>query len=208
MALHDLVNPDNVIFGQQMVVWRAPYVPGVDFPDIDVEWGDDWNEEAVDTEWEPVGYTQGGANLRMNTTRGSIRADQERDDLFQPITGRDIGLSGNLLEWTLPNIIGAYGQGTLSGEAATETDRGYSRYSVASAPRDDYYSIGVDALHPGDDEAVRLLIPKGQPVGNVTTTLGTGDAAGLIAFDYQALPSSDGILEIVDIIAAGAGLTS
>lgn len=193
------MNPQNVVFGQNMVLHQAPYEADIELPADTVDWGEAWGAP-----FEEIGYTQGGVTLTMNVTRGSIRADQEIDDLFRPVTARDIRVAGSLLEYTMDNLLFAFGQAAVSTVAAGVGTRGHTDFALSSTPTTDYYSIGMDVLHPGDDEAVRLLMPKGLSVGNVSSQFGIGDQAALISFEFAALPSAEGTLILRDIIPATA----
>lgn len=181
----------RVIFGEARlysVPWNA--TEGAEFPLATVNALADPGEAYDGTNWIGRGYTQDGMGIRMSVDYEGIPADQSLDDLFRVATGRDIGLTTNLIQMTPDNFAVAFGQGEVDTEAPGEGTRGYNEFKITSTIEERYNSWLLDARVPETGEPYRILVPKGQSIGSVEATFGNRSTAAQIPVDIAALPDN------------------
>lgn len=195
-----MANSAKVVSSRDILLYYQPWNSANDFPADTVEWGTSWGGN-----WVDAGYTQGGLQFSAEVTRGEIRMDQALDPVKRPATGRTVTMGGQLGEFDLDAVVTATGQGTVTALAATTAARGYDQWSMGSTVQDNFYSVGFDVLHDGDDEAIRFLGVYAQPVGAQQWTISPENAL-LTPFTLTLLPepSTGRVALIRDLIPISA----
>lgn len=153
-----------------------------------VAWADGWGTPAGQTgAWTDGGYTQGGLGFSAEISRTEIRMDQSLDPVLRPATGRTVNMTANLGEFDLDSVVTATGQGSVTTLAATTAARGYDEWAMGNTVADNFYSMGFDILHTGDDESIRVVGWYVQPTGAESWTFGP-EAAALTPFNVTLFP--------------------
>lgn len=170
---------DQVIQTGDIVVWHKSYAASAALPADTVDWGEDWSG------WTDPGYTDGGVGLNAGAQFGEVRVDQKRDPLWRPFGGRTLEVSFSLAQLSPANLLVGTGMGSVDTVAASATARGHDDWVVGDDEGVDTESWGADILQ-FNDEAARILVPKGQATGNINPTINRGQK-GLIAATITAL---------------------
>jgi hypothetical protein len=205
-----MANSSAVIYGEALL-YTTPHHEKNDFPDADtINYGTDWGTPPDQPlAWRNLGYTQDGINLGMTVDRDTIGADQVLDPLFRPITGRDVTISSNLIEFTGANLQFGLGQGEISDEPAGPSERGYTEFDLTASVSDRFDSIGIDVQQPADGEPLRAIMWKGLASGGVDATFGNRATAAQIPVEFMAVPDDSTtptrIFTLRDYIPALAG---
>lgn len=185
-------NQAAVISGRDLIVYSVAYHSSTTTPANTVVWGTTWGTPVGQTgAYVDVGYTDGGVDISFEVTRGEIRVDQELDPVLRPLTGRNTTFKTALAEFTPANLYAAAGQGSLTTVAAGGGLRGYTDLDLSSTIADNYRTVGLDFLHPGDSEAFRVFVWRCLPSGAVDAKFNPEDKA-LIPFEMSAFPDSAG----------------
>ncbi len=178
---------DAVIYGEALC-FTDDYVDdgSEDFPDPDtIDYGDEWGGT-----WTEVGYTQEGITLSISHEYDEIEVDQELDALFTPLTGREMGIEMNLAEFTPANLLLSSGQGATSTVAAGSGTHGYDQYAITTPDNPQLKNVGVDILHPADNEPVRVIGWKGQPTSDMEAVFGNRADNAQIPISFRLLPDT------------------
>lgn len=158
------------------------------FPADTVAWATGWGTPSGQTgAWVDGGFTQGGLTFSAEITRGEIRMDQSLDPVKRPATARTVTMGAQLGEFDLDSLVTATGQGSVATLAATTAARGYDEWTMGSTVADNFYSMGFDVLHDGDDESIRFAGWYAQPTGAQQWTIGPENAM-LTPFTLTLLP--------------------
>ena len=75
------------------------------------------------------------------------------------------------------------------GFAATQSVKGHSDWDLTAQINNRYLAAGADILHPGNNEAERVIIYKGQMLGSVALPVRPTEAA-VIPLELAALPDT------------------
>lgn len=174
-----------------------------------IPWGNAWlnggSPGNMNPSWVETGYLSGGMDFTSAIERTETRVDQELDPIYRPATGRDTRIRTGLAEFSPANILAATGQGAVNTNAAASNVKGQSDWDLTSTVNSVYLAAGADILHPGDNEAVRILVYKGQVLGSPSVPVRPAELV-VIPLELAALPdtttSPSRIAKIRDVIAA------
>lgn len=171
-----------------------------------VPWGNAWgNSGNMTSPWVESGYLIGGMDFTSAIERTETRVDQELDPIYRPATGRDTRIKTGLAEFSPTSIKNATGQGTVNTVASNTNVRGYSQWDLTSTVNSNYLSAGADILHPGDSEAVRIIVYKGQVLGSPSVPVRPAEPV-VTPLELAALPDTSAspsrIAAIQDVSAA------
>ena len=156
-------NSAKVLATRDIIFYYKSYHASNILPANTVLWGTAWGTPAGQTgAWVDGGFTQGGLGFSAEISRTDIRMDQSLDPVLRPATGRTVSMTANLGEFNLASVVTATGQGSVATLAATTGVRGYDEWSMGSTVADNFYSTAFDVQHPGDDEAVRVVMETSQ----------------------------------------------
>lgn len=183
-----MANSQAVIYGEALL-YATSHHEDVEFPDDTVNYGGDWGSPGSQPDpWRNLGYTQEGINLGMTVDRDTIGADQVLDPLFRPITGRDVTIGTNLIEFTAANLQFGLGQGEITQEPAGVGERGYTEFDLTASVVDTFVSVGLDVQKPADGEPMRGIVWKGLATGGVDASFGDRASAAQIPVEIMAVP--------------------
>lgn len=181
-------NSAKVLATRDLIMYYKTWHATNRFPADTVLWGTAWGTPAGQTgAWNDGGFTQGGLGFSAEISRGDIRMDQSLDPVLRPATGRTVTMTAQLGEFDLDSVVTATGQGSVTTLAATTAARGYDEWNMGSTVADNFYSMAYDILHPGDDEAVRVMGVYVQPTGAEQWTF-SPEAAALTPFVVSLFP--------------------
>lgn len=182
------VTTNKIVSSRDILLYYKVWHATNRFPADTVQWGTAWATPSGQTgAWVDAGATQGGLQFSAEITRGEIRVDQSLDPVKHPATGRTVTMGGQLAEFDLDTLVTATGQGSVTTLVATTAARGYDEWTMGSTVADNFYSIGFDVLHDGDDEAIRFAGWYAQPVGAQQWTISPENAL-LTPFSLTLLP--------------------
>jgi hypothetical protein len=201
-----MVNSAKVLASRDLIMYYVAWDADNAFPADTVEWGTTWGTiGGMASAWVDGGYTQGGLGFSAEISRTDIRMDQSLDPVLRPATGRTVTMTAQLGEFDLDSVVAATGQGSVTTLAPTTAARGYDEWAMGSTVADNFYSMGYDIKHPGDDEAVRVGGWYVQPTGAEAWTFGP-EAAALTPFTVTLFPepSTGRVATIRDYIAVSS----
>lgn len=183
---------ENIVAGRNSIVYRKAYSSSNDFPTL-AAYGTAW------TGYTDVGGTQEGTEIEVTTETSDIFIDQSLDPVLTIFASRDSRLRTNLAEFTTANLLAATGQGSIDTLAAGAA-RGHSTWILDDTLTFTYYTWGVEAENPGDDEAIQWLVYRALAAGSITSRIGVADDNAKIPIEVRALAGHpDGILAIRDV---------
>lgn len=183
-----MADSSKVLASRDLIPYAKTWNATNRFPADTVVWGTAWGTPAGQTgAWVDLGYTQGGLGFSAEISRVDIRGDQSIDPLLRPATGRTVTMTVQLMEFDLDTVVQATGQGSVTTLAATTAARGYDEWAMGNTVADNFYSLGYDIKHPGDDEAVRVAGWYSQPTGAESWTFGP-EAAALTPYVVTLFP--------------------
>lgn len=181
----------QVLFSRDYKFYTVNFSVNTALPNTNsVPWGNAWgNAGNMTSPWVETGYLIGGMDFTTQVQRAEIRVDQELEPIGRPATGRDTRIKTGLAEFTANNILSATGQGTVNTVASNVGVRGHIDWDMTSTVNTRYLAAGADILHPGNSEAVRVLIYKGQVLGSVALPVRASEPA-VIPLELAALPDT------------------
>lgn len=186
----------NIVAGRNSVLYRKAYSDTNDFPTA-AAYGVAW------TGYTDIGATQEGTEIEVTTETNDIFIDQSLDPVLTIFASRDSRLRTNLAEFTPENLLAASGQGSIATTAAGSGTLGHKTWTLDDTLTFTYYTYGVEAENPGDDEAIQWLVYRALAAGSLTSRIGVADDNAKIPIEVRALAGHpDGILAIRDIIPA------
>ncbi len=197
----------KVLFSRDYKFYTVNFSVNTALPNTNsVPWGNAWgNAGNMTSPWVETGYLSGGMDFTSEVSRTEIRVDQELEPIFRPATGRDTRIRTGLAEFDPSNILNATGQGTVNTVASNTGVRGYKDWDMTSQINARYLAAGADILHPGDSEAVRILVYKGQVLGSFSLPVRPADLV-VTPLELAALPDTTTtpaqIAKIRDVSAA------
>lgn len=193
------VVPAQVVQTRDIVVYVAAYSAAAALP-TDSAWGTAWGGAFRD-----MGSTDGGVNVNISYQFEDVTVDQLIDPVLTIPSGRNVRLATTLAEPTTANLKDAIsGQATITTVAAISGTRGHSDADLNPLLTNVYQTVGLDLKHPGDGEAIRIIVWNGQGRGSPAVAFAPG-AKATIPFEVQAYPdgaNSNRILRWRDISAA------
>lgn len=183
-----VLSGDKVLATRDIIFYYKAYHATNRAPDMDVAWGTAWGTPSGQTgAYVDGGYTQGGLGFSAEISRADIRMDQSLDPVLRPATGRTVNMTANLGEFDLDSLVTATGQGSVDTFVPATPTPGYDRWQMGLSVADNFYTIGFDINHPGDDLPVRIFGWYGQPTGAETWNFGP-EAAALTPFNVSLFP--------------------
>lgn len=187
---------ENIVAGRNSIIYNKAYVSTNDFPTA-AAYAVPW------TGYTDVGATQEGTEVEVSTETDDIFIDQALDPVLTIFSSRNTLLRTNLAEFTPDNILLGTGQGEVATVAAISGTRGHDTWTLTDALTFSYYTWGVEAENPGDDEAIQWLMYRGFSVGSVAARVGISSDNAKVPVEIRGLPGHpDGVLAIRDIITA------
>lgn len=181
-------------------MYTAPWAGAVAAPADTIIWGTAWGAT-----WVESGLLSGGVRINSELTRGEVRVDQLLEPVVRPATGRSTTFETRVAELRASSIKDAVGQGSVTTVAPTTGVRGHDDWDLTDVVSNAFISAGLDALHSGDNEAIRAIVWKSQPVAGMSLAFTSEDLAG-ITFQVAAFPDTSvnpaRIMKIRDVIAA------
>lgn len=182
---------NQVLFSRDYKFYTVNFSVNTALPNSNsVPWGNAWgNAGNMTSPWIESGYLIGGMDFNAQVTRGEIRVDQELEPIGRPATARDTRIKTGLAEFTPANILNATGQGTVNTVASNTNVRGQIDWDMTSNINTRYLAAGADILHPGNSEAVRVLIYKGQVLGSVSLPVRAAEPV-VTPLELAALPDN------------------
>ena len=155
-----------------------------------VPWGNAWgNAGNMTSPWVESGYLSGGIDFTSAVERTDIRVDQELEPIYRVATARDTRIRTGLAEFSPNNILAATGQGAVNTVAANVNTKGHSDWDLTSNINTRYLSAGFDLLSPGDSEAIRGVVYKGQMLGSFSMPIRPTELV-VIPLELAALPDT------------------
>ncbi len=196
----------KVLASRDYKVFTTPWSALSTIPADTIAYGTTWGTPTPQTvAWVESGYVTGGLHFSANVTRAEVRVDQALDPVLRPATGRDARMNTTLAEFAPANLKSATGQGATTTVAASTGVRGHDDWDLNDTVAANYLSIGFDVLHPGDNEAVRVVGWKGQVIGGATFDV-TPEAPIPIPLELALLPDTSTsparIMKVRDVIPA------
>lgn len=199
-----VLSTDKVLASRDLIFYYKTYHNTNRPPATTIAWGTAWGTPAGQTgAYTDGGYTQGGLGFSAEITRVDIRMDQSLDPVLRPATGRTVNMTANLGQFDLGSLSTATGQGEVDTFTPATPDPGYTRWQMGLTVADNFYTVGFDINHPGDDLPVRVFGWYVQPTGAESWTFGP-EAAALTPFNVTAFPDpSNGnrVCTIYDLFA-------
>jgi hypothetical protein len=190
---------EEVVQTRGLKVYTEPYSSGNALP-ADSAYGTAWGGS-----WVEKGFSDGGLNVNMSMNYDDVTVDQSVYPIFTIGTAGDIHFVTNLVQLTALNLQQAIGgQGSIATVAASSGVRGRTTLAIDGTVNVNYITVGYDIRHPGDGEALRPIIWKGQARGNPQMSF-TGTAKAAFPLDVQAYPdtaNASRVMTWVDIIPA------
>jgi hypothetical protein len=152
-----------------------------------------------------IGATDGGLNVSIGLEYADVTVDQLIDPVLIIPSARTIQVTTTLAQLTAANLKDAIGgNATLTTVAATSGVRGYIDADVNPVLVNAYQTMYLDIKHPGDGEAIRIVVWKGQGRGAPAVAFTPTEKATL-PFTMQAFPdgaNSNRLLRWRDVAAA------
>ena len=199
-----VLSADKVLATRDIIFYFKDYHSSNRSPATTVVWGDPWGTPAGQTgAYTDGGYTQGGLGFSAEISRVDIRMDQALDPVLRPATNRTVNMTANLGEFDLDSLVTATGQGTVDTVIPATPTPGYDRWQMGLTVADNFYTIGFDINHPGDDQPVRIFGWYAQPQGAESWNF-SPEAAALTPFNVTLFPDpSNGnrVATIYDLFA-------
>lgn len=182
-----------------LIVYSQPYASGNSMP-TDSAWATAWGGS-----WVDKGFTQDGLNVNIGVDYTDVTVDQSVYALYTIGTAGDMHLVTNLAQLTMANLKEALGgNGTVSTVNAISGTRGHVDLALFGDVTVNFLTAGYDIYHPGDLEALRYVIWKGQARAAQQMSFQRTNKA-LVAYDVQAYidtANSNRMLTARDVIPA------
>lgn len=168
----------QIIATRNFILYEKDYDSSNDLPADTVAYGTSWSG------YTDLGYTQGGITFAANLDRNTINVDQVLDPVLQPISARNVTMSGNMAQFTPQTLRSATGMGSIVQVAPGAGTRGHDDLSITGSVSDVFKSIGFDAEQQ-NLEAFRGILYKSLASGSPSPVISPDDAAA-IAFEFSA----------------------
>jgi len=186
----------NIVAGQNSIIYYKDYDAANALPAL-AAYGTAW------TGYTDVGATSDGTELAVETQTTDHFIDQVLDPILTLFTSRNTELRSTLAETSPDNYLLATGQGSIDTDAAGSGTRGQTSWILDDTLAFNYASWGIEAQNPHDNEALQWWAPRGLPIGNVTSRVGTASDYAKIPVVIKCQPGhSAGIMIVRDVIAA------
>lgn len=168
----------QIIATRNFIVYEKDYDSSNDLPADTVAYGTAWSG------YTNLGYTQGGITFAANLDRNTINVDQVLDPVLQPISARNVTMSGNLAQWTPQIMRSATGMGSIVQVTPSSGVRGHDDLYITGSQSDIFKTIGFDAEQQ-NGEAFRGILYRSLASGNPSPVISPDDAAA-VAFEFSA----------------------
>lgn len=197
-------NAAKVLASRDIIFYYKNYHQSNIPPLATVPWGTAWGTPSGQTgAYVDGGFTQGGLGFSAEISRTDIRMDQSLDPVLRPATGRTVNMTANLGEFDLDAVVVATGQGSVDTITPATPDPGYDRWQMGNTVEDNFFTVGFDIKHPGDDLPVRVFGWYSQPTGAESWNFGP-EAAALTPFNVTLFPDPNNnsrVATIMDMFA-------
>jgi hypothetical protein len=174
---------NNVIQSRDITVWQKAYASAPALPANTVVAGAAWSG------YTKAGWTDGGAGFSIAQTFNDVGVDQVPDPLYEIFASRTIQLTAALAEISPANIKLAGGAGTVTVTLGDPTTLGQDELVLGTGITPDINTWGLDIAQPINGLPYRVLVPRGQSTGGVTSTV-SPTQKGLANVQVRALPDT------------------